>query len=127
MVSLLEHARRLRQHEFSVIPIKNKRPVLEKWTDRRHQLATDEELVSWFSNGKADVKSLFQNKIMHRFSQILKDKIDKTMHTRTSHGHHRSFKISEAVGPRNSQPEPDAAHQTTSKEHYYSNESKVRS
>ena len=111
MVSLLEHARRLTQHAFSVIPIKNKRPVLEKWIDRRNQLATDEELVMWFSNGKAEGvtitidetqfaidtdgtgESLLQDRIVHRFSSVLKDKVHRTMHTKTPHGHHRSFRV----------------------------------
>ena len=101
MVSLLEHSRILTQHGFPVIPIKNKTPLLEKWTDRRKRIATDEELVSWFSNGKADSvaitidetefaietdgtgQSLFQNKIVHRLSRVLRDRVNKTMHTRT--------------------------------------------
>lgn len=111
MVSLLEHSRTLTQCGFHVIPVKNKKPVLEKWTDRRNQLATDEELVRWFSNGKADGvaitidltefaietdgtgEPLFQNKIGQRFSAVLKDKVHKTMHTKTPHGHHRSFRV----------------------------------
>jgi hypothetical protein len=117
VISLLEHARILTQHGFHVIPTKNKRPVLEKWEDRRKLLATEEEHVSWFSNGKADGvaitinetefaidtdgtgESLLQNKIVHRLSRVLKDKIDKTMHTRTPHGHHRSFKINQEDFP----------------------------
>jgi hypothetical protein len=91
--------------------------VLEKWIDRRKHLTTDEELVSWFSNSKADGvaitiddtefaietdgtgESLLQNKIMHRLPQILKDKIDKTTHTKTPHGHHRTFKIKQEDFP----------------------------
>ena len=36
---------------------------------------------------------------MHRLPQILKDKIDKTTHTKTPHGHHRTFKIKQEDFP----------------------------
>ena len=50
---LIIEARKLTNYGFPVIPTKNKIPV-EKWTDRRNQRATEQEVVRWFSNGKAD-------------------------------------------------------------------------
>ena len=109
MLLLLEQARTLTQHGFPVIPVKNKVPVLDKWTDRRKQLATDEELVMWFSNGKADsiaitinntefaidtdgdCERLFLEKLLPQYSKQLKEKVVGTMHTKTPKGHRQNF------------------------------------
>src|SRR5215207_4507261 len=110
MTTLLEYGRKFTQCGFPVIPTKNKIPVA-KWTDRRQRCATDEELVTWFSNGKADgiaipinntefaidtdgvCESLFSNKVIARLSQELQEAVDKTTHTKTPNGHHRLLKI----------------------------------
>jgi hypothetical protein len=93
-----------------VIPTKNKIPV-EKWTERRNQTAAEQELITWFSNGKANgiaipindtefaidtdgtCESLFLNKVAAMLSQELQEAVKKTTHTRTPNGHHRLFKI----------------------------------
>jgi hypothetical protein len=107
---LLESGRKYTQYGFSVIPTKNKIPV-EKWTERRNQTATEEELVTWFSNGKADgiaipinnteiaidtdgtCESLFLNKVVTRLPQELQLAVNTTTHTKTPNGHHRLLKI----------------------------------
>jgi hypothetical protein len=101
---LLEQARTLTQHGFPVIPVKNKVPVIENWTDRRKQLATDEELVTWSSNGKADsfaitinntefaidtdgeCEGIFLEKLLPQCSEELQKDIKGTMHTKTPNG-----------------------------------------
>ena len=108
---MLEQAKILTQYGFPVIPIKNKRPVLDKWTDRRKQLATEQELLTWFSNGKADsvaitinntefaidtdgeCEGIFLEKLLPQCSEELQKNIKDTMHTKTPNGHHRTFKI----------------------------------
>jgi hypothetical protein len=110
MTILLEYGRKYTQYGIPVIPTKNKIPV-EKWTERRNQKATEQELVTWFSNGKADgmaipinntefaidtdgtCESLFLNKVVARISQELQESIKKTTHTKTPNGHHRLLKI----------------------------------
>ena len=107
---LIIEARKLTNCGFPVIPTKNKIPV-EKWTDRRNQRATEQELVRWFSNGKADgiaipinntefaidtdgtCELLFLNKVVTRLSQKLQDAVNTTTHTKTPNGHHRLLKI----------------------------------
>jgi hypothetical protein len=54
MTTLLEQGRKFTQYGFPVIPTKNKVSILQSWTYRKRQIATDEELVTWLSNGKAD-------------------------------------------------------------------------
>lgn len=112
MISLLEKARKLTQHRFSVIPIKNKIPVIKSWTDRRRQLATEQEHIVWFSNGKADsiaiainntefaidtdgeAEQIFLDKLLPECSVELQGKIRKTTYTKTPNGYHRTFRIS---------------------------------
>jgi hypothetical protein len=110
MDTLLAEAQKLTQYGIPVLPTKNKIPI-EKWTDRRTQTATEQELAIWFSNGKADgiaipinntefaidtdgtCESLFQNKVVARLPQELRELVIKTTHTRTPNGHHRLLKI----------------------------------
>ena len=107
---LIIEARKLTNCGFPVIPTKNKIPI-EKWTDRRNQRATEQELVRWFSNGKSDgiaipinntefaidtdgtCELLFLNKVVTRLSQKLQDAVNTTTHTKTPNGHHRLLKI----------------------------------
>ncbi|CAN5303793.1 hypothetical protein BH18THE2_BH18THE2_26080 [soil metagenome] len=110
MTILLEYGRKYTQYGIPVIPTKNKIPV-EKWTDRRNQCATEEELVTWFSNGKADgiaipinntefaidtdgtCESLFINKVVTRLTRELREAVYNTTHTKTPNGHHRLLQI----------------------------------
>jgi hypothetical protein len=84
MATPLESAKKLTRYNIPVIPTKNKIPV-NKWTERRNQVATEQELVTWFSNGKANgiaipinntefaidtdgtCESLFLNKVVRSF------------------------------------------------------------
>jgi len=55
MTSLLSEAEKYTQLGFSIIPIRDKRPVIESWTNRRGVTATQEELGRWFgSTGAAE-------------------------------------------------------------------------
>jgi hypothetical protein len=110
MTILLEQGRKYTQHGVPVIPTKNKIPVI-KWTDRRKQLATDQELAVWLSDGKADgiailinetmfaidtdgtCESVFRNKVVARLSKGLQEAVSKSTHTKTPNGHHRLLKI----------------------------------
>ena len=112
MTLLLEQARILTRHGFSVIPIKNKIPVIKSWTDKRKQLSTEQEHITWFSNGKADsiaiainntefaidtdgeCEQIFLEKVHPICSEELREKITKTTYTKTPKGYHRTFKIS---------------------------------
>lgn len=85
--------------------------MLDKWTDRRKQPTTEQELITWLSNGIADsiaiiinntefaidtdgtCESLFLSKVVTRLSQKLQESVKKTMHTKTPNGHHRLLKI----------------------------------
>ena len=109
---ILERARLFTRDRFPIIPTKSKIPVLDKWVDRRKQVATDQELVSWFSNGEADsiaiiinntefavdtdgdCEQVFLQKLLPLCSPELREKINKTMYTKTPNGYHRTFRIS---------------------------------
>jgi hypothetical protein len=112
-IQLLEQAKILTQYGFCVIPVKEKRPILESWTIRRKQQATEQELFTWFSNGKADnaaitidntefgidtdgpkYESIFLNELVSALSSGLQEKVRKTMYTKTpNNGYHRTFRI----------------------------------
>jgi hypothetical protein len=110
MTTLLECAKKFTQYGIPVIPTKNKIPV-EKWTERRNQIATEQELVAWFSNGKANgmaipinntefaidtdgtCECLFLNKVVARLPKDIQDAVNNTTHTKTPNGDHRLFRI----------------------------------
>lgn len=113
--SLILEAKKLTDHGFSIIPLKDKIPII-KYKHRRKELATSKEIDLWFSNDdgkrpKANgiavainntefgidtdgekCESIFLNKIVSSISAELQGKIYKTMHTKTPHGHHRTFR-----------------------------------
>src|SRR5215204_4065350 len=113
---LVSAARKLTDHGFPIIPLKDKIPVIE-YEHRRNQLATTGETDSWFSNGDGRIpmatgiaiainntefgididgekcESAFLNKIVSSLPIELQDKIGKTMHTKTPRGHHRMFRV----------------------------------
>ena len=110
MDTLLTYAKKFTGYGFSIVPTKNKIPV-EKWAERRNQIATEQELVTWFSNSKADGKailindtefaidtdgeweSLFLNKVVVRLSKELQYSVNNTTNTKTPNGYHRLFRI----------------------------------
>ena len=50
----ISSAKKLTDHGFSIIPLKDKFPI-RKYGNRRKQLATTKEIDSWFSNGKDNI------------------------------------------------------------------------
>jgi hypothetical protein len=110
-------ARKLINHGFVIIPLNDKIAII-KYKDRRKVLATIREIDLWFSNGDGRIprangiaiainntefgidtdgdkcESIFLNKIVTNLPAELQDKIHKTMHTKTPHGHHRTFRVS---------------------------------
>jgi hypothetical protein len=113
---LILEAKKLTDHDFPVIPLNDKIPIIE-YEHRRNQLATISETELWFSNSDGRVpkangiaiainntefgididgekcESAFLNKIVSSLPIELQDKIGKTMHTKTPHGHHRMFRV----------------------------------
>ena len=113
---LIAEARKLTDHGFPIIPLKDKTPIIE-YEHRRKQLATTSEMDSWFSNGDGRTpmangiaiainntefgidtdgdkcESTFLNEIISNLSTELQDKISRTMQTKTPHGHHRMFRV----------------------------------
>jgi hypothetical protein len=113
---LITEAKKLTDHGFPIIPLKDKMPII-KYNQRRKELATAKEIDFWFLNGNGRLaqangiaiainetefgidtdsekcESIFLEKIVSNLSTELQDKIHKTMHTKTKHGHHRTFKI----------------------------------
>ena len=107
-------AKKLTSHGFVIIPLNDKIAII-KYKDRRKVQATTREIVSWFSNGDGRIprangiaiainntefgidtdgekcESIFLNTIS-KLPAELQDKIRKTMHTKTPHGHHRTFR-----------------------------------
>jgi hypothetical protein len=112
---LIIEAKKLTNHGFPIIPLKDKIAII-KYKHRRKDLATAKEIDLWFSNGNGKTprangiaiaindtefgidtdgekcESVFLNKIVSRLSTELGDKVRKTMHTKTPHGHHRTFR-----------------------------------
>ena len=108
-------ARKLTNHGFPIIPLKDKIAII-KYKHRRKDLATTREIDLWFSNGDGRIprangiaiainntefgidtdgekcECIFLDKIVYNVSVELQDKIHKTMHTKTPHGHHRTFR-----------------------------------
>jgi hypothetical protein len=113
--TLISEAKKLTHHEFPIIPLRDKIPIIE-YEHRRNQLASTSKIDLWFSNGdgripkangiaiainntefgidtdSAKCESVL-NKIVSSLSTELQDKIGKTMHTKTPHGSHRMFKL----------------------------------
>ena len=116
MTSLYELATKLTDKRIPVIPVKNKKAIIP-WTERRHRLATDEELKEWFANGKGccagipinnsefaidtdgNGETVFRNRLLPRFSDILRKKMQDTTQSKTPHGYHRIFNINEQEIP----------------------------
>jgi hypothetical protein len=113
--NLIAQAQKLTTFGFPIVPLNDKIPII-KYKHRRKDLATIREMQLWFSgNGKPakangiaiainntefgidtdgeKCESIFLDKIVAKFSAELQEKIQKTMHTKTKHGHHRTFKI----------------------------------
>jgi hypothetical protein len=113
---LISESKKLTDHDFPIIPLKDKIPIVQ-YEHRRNRLATTDETDLWFSNGDGRIpkangiaiainntefgidtdgdkcESVFLNKIVFNLSTELQDKIGRTMHTKTPHGHHRMFKV----------------------------------
>ncbi len=113
--SLIAEAKNLTNCGISVIPLRDKIPIIE-YKHRRKKLATAQEIDSWFSNGDGRIpkangiaiainnrefgidsdsekfESLFLNKIVSKLTTDLQKKVHQTMHTKTPHGHHRTFR-----------------------------------
>jgi hypothetical protein len=113
---LIAEAKKLTNHGFPIIPLKDKIAVI-KYKHRRRDLATTKEIELWFSNGDDKIprangiaiaindtefgidtdgekcESIFLSKIISKLSVELQDKVRKTMHTKTPHGHHRTFRF----------------------------------
>ncbi|HKG86827.1 MAG TPA: hypothetical protein VKA95_00770, partial [Nitrososphaeraceae archaeon] len=113
---LISESRKLTDHDFPIIPLKDKIPIIE-YEHRRYHLATTSEIDLWFSNGDGRLPKAngiavainntefgididgdkceytFWNKIVSNLSTELQDKIGKTMHTKTPHGSHRIFRV----------------------------------
>jgi hypothetical protein len=109
-------AKKLTSHGFVIIPLNDKIAII-KYRDRRKVQATTREIDLWFSNGNARIakangiaiainntefgidtdgekcESIFSEKIISTLRSELQNKIRQTMHTRTTHGHHRTFRI----------------------------------
>jgi hypothetical protein len=115
-ITLTAEAKKLTDHGFPIIALKDKIAIF-KYKHRRKDLATTREIDLWFSNGNGKTprangiaiaindtefgidtdgekcESLFMDKIVSSLSSTeLQDKIYKTMHTKTPHGHHRTFR-----------------------------------
>jgi hypothetical protein len=120
MVETQEHpltaeAKKLTNYGFVIIPLNDKIAII-KYRNRRKVPATTREIDLWFSNGDGRIpmangiaiainntefgidtdgekcESIFLN-IISKLSAELQDKIHNTMHTKTPHGHHRTFKF----------------------------------
>jgi hypothetical protein len=113
--TLINEARKLTDHGFPIVPLKDKIAII-KYKHRRKDLATAREIDLWFSNGNGKTprangiaiaindtefgidtdgekcESIFLNKIVSKHSAELQDKVRTTMHTKTPHGHHRTFR-----------------------------------
>ncbi len=48
--SLISESRKLTHHDFPIIPLKDKIPIIQ-YEHRRNWLATTNEIDLWFSNG----------------------------------------------------------------------------
>jgi hypothetical protein len=112
---LTAEAKKLTDHNFPIIPLKDKIPII-KYKHRRKGLATSKEIDLWFSNGDGKTpeangiaitinntefgidtdgdkcESIFLNKIFSSLSFELQSKIRTTMYTKTPHGYHRTFR-----------------------------------
>src|SRR5215216_6000867 len=112
---LIAEAKKLTDRGLPIIPLKDKIAII-KYKHRRKDRATTREIDLWFSNGDSGIpkangiaiainntefgidtdgekcESIFLNKIISKLSAELQDKIHKTMHTKTPHGHHRTFR-----------------------------------
>jgi hypothetical protein len=110
---LITEARKLTDHGFPIVPLKDKIAII-KYKHRRKDLATAREIDLWFSNGKTPrangiaiaindtefgidtdgekCEFIFLNKVVSKLSAELQDNVLKTMHTKTPHGHHRTFR-----------------------------------
>ena len=108
-------AKKLTSHGFVIIPLNDKIAII-KYKDRRKVQATTREIDLWFSNGDGRIpkangiaiaindtefgidtdgekcESILLNKIVSKLSAELKEKILKTMHTKSPRGHHRTFR-----------------------------------
>jgi hypothetical protein len=120
--TLIAEARKLTNYQFPTIPLKDKIAII-KYKHRRRDLATAKEIDTWFSNGdgKSPIangiaiaindtefgidtdsdkcESIFLNKIILKLPAELQDRVNKTMHTKTPHGHHRTFRYIHADFP----------------------------
>jgi hypothetical protein len=112
---LVMETRKLTSHGFPIIPLKDK-IAITKYKHRRKELATAKEIDLWFSKSESKTprangiaiaindtefgidtdgekcESLFLDKIVSNLSAELQDKVCKTMHTKTPHGYHRTFR-----------------------------------
>jgi hypothetical protein len=111
---LAQEARKLTAQGFSIIPLMDKVAVIKY--EHRKQLATTREIHLWFSNGNGrsransigiaintsefgidtdgeKCESIFRDKIIPRLSAELRDKVNRTMQTKTPHIYHRTFKF----------------------------------
>jgi hypothetical protein len=128
-LSLFELATKLSDQKYSVIPTKNKKAIID-WKTRIGQIAKKGELREWYSNGNDNSKpkahevailihnkefavdtdgigeTVFREKIIPRLSDGLRKKIKNTTHTKTPHGYHRIFKISEKDFPEGIKTKP---------------------
>ena len=110
----ITEARKLTNHDFIIIPLNDKIAII-KYKDRRKIPAISNEIDLWFSNDDGRIprangiaiainntefgidtdgekcESIFL-KIISKLSVDLQDKIRKTMHTKTPHGYHRTFR-----------------------------------
>ena len=114
--TLIAEAKKLTDHGFPIIPLKDKIPLIE-YKHRRKDRATTREIDLWFSNGDGRTPNangiaiaindtefgidtdgekcecIFLDKIVPSLSAELQNKIHKTMHTKTPrNGHHRIFR-----------------------------------
>ena len=113
---LIVEARKLTNQGFPIIPLKDKIAII-KYKHRRKDLATSKEIDLWFSNGEGktprangiaiaindtefgidtdgeECESIFLKRIVSKLSTELGNKVRKTMHTKTPHGHHRTLRF----------------------------------
>lgn len=112
--SIITEARKLTDHGFPIIPLKDKHPIIT-YGHRRKKLATAKEIDKWFSNGDGKTptangiaiaindtefgidtdggkcESIFLD-IISNLSAELQNKIRATMYTKTPRGFHRTFR-----------------------------------
>src|SRR5215211_2778026 len=110
-MSWLKEAEHLTKHKFLAIPLNNGVPTV-KYDKRREILASEQELSEWYLDKKVngiaiainktefaidtdgeECENIFVEKVIAQLSKNLQNKINKTMYTKSPHGHHRTFRI----------------------------------